>query len=111
MRVTQLVPGRYLEALDCGDSVGDTIAVTIDRVAIEHVGQEQQPKGIVYFRELDRPMILNRTNAKAISGLFGGETDDWTGKTIRLVRSETTYAGRPCACIRISEAPASKRSK
>ncbi len=108
MRVTQLVPGRYLEALDCGDTLGDAIAVTIDRVAVEHVGAEQQLKGTIYFAGLDRPLILNRTNARTLASMFGGETDNWPGKTIRLVRSETSYAGRPCACIRVGEVPARK---
>jgi hypothetical protein len=111
MRVSQLVPGRFIEAADLGDAVGDFLDCEIQRVAIETVGDAKERKGVVYFSQFDRPMVLNRTNAKSIAGLLGGETDNWPGHSIRLVRSETTFAGRPCACIRVSEAKKAQRAK
>jgi len=40
---------------------------------------------VVYYNEMDKPMILNRTNAKAIEKVAGsGLVEDWVGVRVTL---------------------------
>ncbi len=100
MNATELCPSPHLE---CADLAGKEKVVTIDRTDFHDVGEEKQNKGVLYFREFKRAMVLNRTNLRRIIDLYGTETDDWPGKQITLYPSETDFAGRTVACIRVKE--------
>lgn len=101
VRISELVPGRFLECLDVGDSLGDVRELTIDKVSVGEIDGEQ--KAFVHFKETSKPMVLNRTNAKTLASLLGGECDNWSKKKIRLVRSETSFGGKVVSCIRVKE--------
>lgn len=102
MRVTELCPGQHLEALDIGDKIGDEKVLTIAKVEIKEVGQEKVRKGVIYFAEFDRGLILNKTNSRTIAALYGAETDRWKGKRVWLYRSETTFQNKSVSCIRVN---------
>jgi hypothetical protein len=108
--INQQFPSKYLKAdTDIPDD-GDLI-VTIDTVQIETIGQgaDQENKPVVYFRETDKGLVLNKTNAQTIKGLFGFETDDWEGKRIALFGTEVDFAGKQTLAIRVRmKAPASR---
>ena len=62
--------------------------VTVCRLAQEKVTGQQGRKEdcfVVYFREFDKGMILNRTNARAIEKVAGsGLVEDWVGVQVTL---------------------------
>ena len=64
------------------------IVVTISKLAQEQVTGQQGRKEdcfVVYFKEFDKGMILNRTNARAIEKVAGsGLIEDWKGKQVTL---------------------------
>lgn len=99
MKANELCPSPHLEAADFN---GDTV-VTIKAVDFKEVGDEKVTKGVVYFDELPRGLVLNRTNVKRIIALHGNETDDWKGKKITLYPSETDFGGKTVDCIRVRE--------
>ena len=99
MKATELCPSPHIAADDLD---GDT-QVTIDRVDFHEVGDEREKKGVLYFREFVRAMVLNRTNLTRIIAQHGNDTDTWTGKQITLYPSETDYGGKTVACIRVRE--------
>lgn len=103
MRVTELCPSPHLEAADLGDEIGDSRIVTIKGVDIHVVGAEQVRKGVVYFEEFDRGLVINKTNSSTIAGLYGNETDEWTGHKITLYRSETSFKNKTVPCIRVKD--------
>ena len=72
-------------------------------VDFHEVGEEKQEKGVIYYEEFSRAMVLNRTNLKRIVGIYGNDTDEWTGKQISLYPSETDFGGRTVPCIRVRE--------
>jgi hypothetical protein len=98
MQATKLCPSPHLEAADlCGkDNV-----VTIKTVGFSLVGEAKVNKGVVYYDEFDRGMVLNRTNLKRVIALHGAETDKWIGKKITLYPSETDFQGKTVPCIRV----------
>ena len=62
--------------------------VTVSRLAQEKVTGQQGRKEdcfVVYFKEFDKGMILNRTNARAIEKVAGsGLVEDWVGVQVTL---------------------------
>lgn len=99
MKATDLCPAPHLEA---ADFTGDTTC-TIKAVDFAEVGEDKTNKGVLWFDEFNRSLVLNRTNLKRVIAQHGGETDEWTGKTITLYPSETDFAGRTVPCIRVRE--------
>lgn len=104
MRVTELCPSPHLEALDVGDRIGDECVLTITRVAVEVVGSEQVRKGVLFFAELDRGLVLNKTNSRTIAALYGTDCTLWVKKKITVYRSETSFQGKTVPCVRVRDA-------
>lgn len=99
MKASELCPSPHLSAADLS---GDTV-VTIKGVAFKEVGDKKEMKGVLFFEEATRGMVVNRTNLKRIISLHGSETDGWNGKKITLYPSETDFGGETVACIRVRE--------
>lgn len=99
MKANELCPPPHLEAADFPD---DTV-VTIKTVSFAEVGEEKASKGILFFEEYSRGMVLNRTNLKRIIEHHGNETDEWKGKTLTLYPSETEFGGKTVDCIRVRQ--------
>ena len=95
-------PSKFLKAADLERS---RQAVTIERWADEQVGSPPEEKAVLYFRDLQKGLVLNKTNAESIEEV--ATTDDmdaWVGVPIVLVRTKTDFQGKRVECIRI-EAP------
>tara|TARA_B100000795_G_C22563417_1_gene347256 strand:+ start:38 stop:526 length:489 start_codon:yes stop_codon:yes gene_type:complete len=64
------------------------VVVTVKGVGTAKVtGQSGRKEDcfVVYFTEMNKPMILNRTNAKAIEKVSGsGMVEDWVGTRVTL---------------------------
>jgi hypothetical protein len=64
------------------------IVVTVSKLSQEKVTGQQGRKEdcfVVYFKEFDKGMILNRTNARAIEKVSGsGLVEDWVGVQVTL---------------------------
>lgn len=89
-----------------GDSlVGRPVTLTMKEVKIEPVssGGQTENKPVLYFEESKKGMILNKTNAKRIAKLFGGETDEWTGQPIELYSEEVKAFGDTHNAVRVRE--------
>ncbi len=84
----------------------DDVTVTIDKVVAGEVGGEggrdKERKPILYFSDAKKPMVLNKTNAKAIVGITGSkDTDDWVGAKITLYVTTCEAFGDTVECIRV----------
>lgn len=100
MKATDLCPAPHLEAADLE---GKEQTLTIASVGFADVGSEKERKGVVYFEEVSRGLVLNRTNLKRIIALHGADTDHWIGKAVTLYPSETDFGGKTVDCLRIRE--------
>lgn len=100
-------PSKYLRATDLGD---DAVLVTIEKVVPEMIKNTQtnqnEQKPAIYFHEFpNKPLILNKTNAKKISTLLKtGETDDWAHQQVQLYATETQFGADTVPCIRVKQA-------
>ena len=100
--ISELFPGKYLKAADLK---GREPIVTIDRVEIEKVGSgdDAKNKPVVYFKDKDRGVVLNVTNATMIAELAGDDDiDNWGGVEIKLYMAQVEFQGKRGPAIRIA---------
>ena len=86
------------------DLDGD-VTVEISKVVAGEVGGEQgrdkEHKPILYFKGAKKGMVLNKTNGKAIAGMYGTDTDEWIGQSITLFSTTCDAFGDTVDCIRV----------
>ena len=97
---TNLFP--YLEGLMIKDR---PVTMTIKGVVNEKIASQRgtELKTTIHFKERDKALILNKTNAKQIADFFGGETDNWVGKKVTLFAEEGTWFGKHGYAVRVSD--------
>jgi len=88
------------------NDVEPPVTVTIKAYKRQNVALESQlpeEKWVLYFRELEKPLVLNMTNGMAIASIAGSESfDDWIGKKIVLYHDRNiSYAGKIVGGIRV----------
>lgn len=104
MNINKAFTSNFLRASDIDDIADEatqTAVVTIDRVEMAEVGSDQQQKPVVYFRGIDVPLVLNKTNSATLASLLGNETDEWEGKAIGLFTTEVDFQGKQTLAIRV----------
>ena len=120
MKANELCPSPNLQALDIGTDLGDSVNVTIKGFDKSEVGKEKQVRSRLFVEEFDRPLVINRTNVKALIDLYGNDTADWNGQPFNLYVSETSFQGDTVRCLRvrapkveknIDEKPAAKQAR
>jgi hypothetical protein len=120
LKANELCPSPNLQALDIGTDLGDSVNVTIKGFDKSEVGKEKQVRSRLFVEEFDRPLVINRTNVKALIDLYGNDTADWIGQPFNLYVSETSFQGDTVRCLRvrapkveknIDEKPAAKQAR
>ncbi|HLE05408.1 MAG TPA: hypothetical protein VI729_12470 [Anaerolineales bacterium] len=96
MDIRKAFPKKWLNADDL-DEQG--MNLTIKRVDIEML--EDGEKVVVSFREVEKGLVLNKTNAKTIARLHGPETNAWVGQRITLYRTEVDFKGERVQALRV----------
>jgi hypothetical protein len=96
-------PSKYLKQADLDQS---GVVVTICEWVPESVkdlqrgGERTLP--MLNFEELEKGLLLNKTNYEAIEFIFkSGDPDDWVGKQIDIYPTMTQMNGKPTPCIRV----------
>ena len=79
---------------------------TVESCTERNVAMESQPQEMKYtltFKELDKPLVLNFTNASMMAHITGQEdTDDWIGARVELYNDPTVgFGGKITGGIRI----------
>jgi hypothetical protein len=101
LKANELCPSPNLQALDIGTDLGDSVNVTIKGFDKCEVGKEKQIRSRLFVEEFDRPLVINRTNVKALIDLYGNDTADWIGERFNLYVSETSFQGDTVRCLRV----------
>lgn len=96
MRMSEAFPSNWLKAEDLK---GHSVKVVIDSVVMEDIGDKEKP--VVYFRDKQKGIVLNKTNASMIAEYYGDDSDGWIGKEIELYPDKVAYQGKIVPCIRV----------
>lgn len=107
--ITSFFPTKFLAAADVA---GGDLTVTIDSVDAQSFRQDdggQQIKPVLVFKEPGtKNMVLNKSNSLMLGGLFGDDTDSWTGKRVTLYHDMVPFKGKPVATVRLRKATSEK---
>ncbi len=96
--ISDAFPSNFLKAADLNTR---TVKVTIDKVVFEEIGQNKDQKPVVYFTDVKKGLVLNKTNAKTIGAVHGQEFEGWTGKEIEIFERMVPFQGQDVPAIRV----------
>jgi len=101
MKMSLMFPSDFVKAddLDGKDATKTIKAVTMDELTM--AGGRKETKPVIRFSDAEKKLVLNKTNASTIAGMYGNETDNWVGKKITMFPTETTFGSETMSCIRI----------
>jgi hypothetical protein len=99
---------KYLKAADLN---GEDKVLTIESVTEEEVGVERERKPVVFFRGMQKGLVLNKTNADRLAHRLGDETGAWRGANVELYSELVSYQGQKMEGLRVRvKSPASAPS-
>lgn len=108
-RLSEIYGGNYMKAEDIKER-GD-VNVTIEKVSIVAM-EDGKKKAVLHFKNTDKCLPLNVTNANMMEELLGSDdTDDWEGKRICLYTCKVDFQGKRVLAIRIKEAATQRASR
>jgi hypothetical protein len=102
----------YLGSWDLVNAKGEHIDVTVTISKVEagelpktHGSKEERKKKdrrpLLSFQGKEKRMVCNKTNAKAIAGMFGNDTEKWIGKSITLYATVVSSPDGDVEAIRV----------
>ncbi len=112
MHINQLKESNYLKKEDCDPAILVTIKGDLTQENLAMEGKPEEKKWLIHFEELEKPMVLNSTNAQLIAMAVGSEnSEDWSGKQIVLYNDpNVSFQGKLVGGIRVRvRAPKSKQ--
>lgn len=113
MRMNDAYPSKYLKA-DADVPEEGFLVLTIKTVEMEEIGQgtDAQDKPVIYFRETQKGLVLNKTNWGLIAKALGSDdTDTWEKRKIALYSTDVQFGKDMTRGIRVnSKAPKSAAS-
>lgn len=109
----QLYPGRFLKS---GEFKGKDVTLTIRDVDLEELadekgtkknddGEKVKIKGVLFFHETEKGIVLNRTNGECLKRMFGRKPKDWLGKKVAFYPDTVTAFGDRMLAIRVRGSP------
>lgn len=102
MNLSELFPRKYATGEDL---MGKPLTLTISSCVLETMSSgafsASELKPVVYFSEIKKGVVLNKTLAFQIAEILGTkETEQWAGKPVTLYPEPITVAGRSRIAIR-----------
>ena len=93
MHITNFTESKFLRKADVDPPVLVTIG-ELEQVNVSMPGQPAELKWALHFAELEKPLIMNSTNAELIGNITGSEdTDGWIGRKIVLYKDDNVSFG------------------
>ena len=93
MHITNFTESKFLRKADVDPPVLVTIG-ELEQVDVSMPGEPKEMKYALHFAELEKPLIMNSTNAELIKNITGSEdTDGWIGRKIVLYKDDNVSFG------------------
>ncbi len=98
--------GAYITALEFKGKQPTLTVTKVEGVDVANpdTGEIKQ-KLVLRWKEVERGMIVNRSNACAIAAMFGDETSAWVGKRLSLRAEEVQVGPKRELGIRVYGSP------
>ena len=97
--------GKHLKAEDLKGKKHRITIVGTETVSFKGKdGGHDEEKILVMFRNRDKGLVLNKTNAMVIASQYGPETEQWAGKEITIYPTTTSFGDKQgVPCIRVEQ--------
>lgn len=116
MNYKKMLVGDHLAAVELDDKQPTLTIAAIKPEMMDKrpkPGEKQDPKApkkkqkkwIVFFREMERGWVLNKTNTLCLAAMFGEETDQWIGKRVTICAEMVRVGPKVEPGIRIKGSP------
>lgn len=105
MKKGEVFPSKYLKADDPLFERGEIVA-TIKDISMETMQGKngKENKAVMFFREIPKGLIVNKTNWDVCEKLFASDdSDDWIGSKVSMSVVDTVNFGEPAKGVRISD--------
>lgn len=101
-KTSEMRESKFLKKEDVGRGVLATISGCVQKNVAKE-GADPEQKWCLTFRELEKPLVLNATNAQLCEVILGSDdTDHWIGKAIVLYTDpNVSYQGKLIGGIRV----------
>jgi len=80
--------GDFLKAkdlkLDNGTFASLTLTISDAKVSAVGEGDEKHDQVVLSFQGKEKVLGLNKTNWQTLSSMYGFESDEWVGKSVRI---------------------------
>ena len=100
----KLYPSPFISAADLD---GKDARVTIERIKEKEIVDQRtkDTKPILYFKECEKGLATNITNATTIASIHGKDYEGWLGKKITLYPTQCKAKGGEIVdCVRVKRA-------
>ncbi len=106
VNINTIFPSRYLSAVDLNGTQPTVTISAIEVIDLENDGRKER-KLVASFEGKQKQLVLNKTNSRSLADMYGEDTDEWIGKSLKLVTARVDFQGRRVDAIRI-DPPARK---
>jgi hypothetical protein len=93
----EMFPSKYLKSADLK---GREITLTISHIKMEVLGDDEEPKPVLYFNRAKKGFACNKTNGTVLFEAFG-EPVAWPGKSITLFPARVQFGAKMVDSIRV----------
>jgi hypothetical protein len=98
IKISEHFGGAYLSGPDV--PLGQSFRLQVGDTRIESF-DDGGTKVVLSFLNARKGLPLNKTNASALSAVWGDDTEDWYGRWLELFSVPTTYNGRNYNGLRV----------
>lgn len=95
MDMNDAFPSKWLKSSDFEHEQ----TLTMREVRKQKVGDDEKP--VLYFHELPKGLVLNKTNNCVIVSIYGKMSEAWTGKRLTLYKARVESFGEMVDAIRV----------
>jgi len=98
MNLNEIYPSKS-DHLKAADLKGSSVKCVIESMDIAEF--DNGNKAVLKFKDKDKTLVLNKTNARKIGEYYGEDTDGWMGKEIVVYPDKTEFNNNMVDCLRV----------
>lgn len=88
MKTSEMIQSKFLKKEDFPTPT----VLSIKGCSLEEVGRGDT-RWVLYFNERTKGIVLNVTKIKQLESSYGGETDSWVGRKVKVLHDPTVMMG------------------
>jgi hypothetical protein len=87
----ELYGSKYLDAADLKGKEPRVVIRSVETVELKDKAGLTKRKYVLSFEGAGKSLVVNKTNAQALAGALGKNTDKWIGQFIQLYAADTQF--------------------